>query len=315
MRLLVLGGTRFVGLAIARAAVAAGHDVTLFHRTARPGLLPEVEHLLGDRDGGLGALEGRAFDGCVDVSGYVPRLVGASARLLSRSVGRYLFVSTISVYADLSQPRDEDGPLASAADPESEDVWTGNNYGALKVLCEDEVRNAFEGRATVVRPGFVVGPGDYTGRFTWWVRRGAAGGTMPLPASIARRAQFIDADDLARFTLGLIEADAEGTFNATGPVPPVGMADVARVAAALSGASLELVPVPDARVREAEIDYPLWTADPAFAAHAEVDVTRALAAGLSFRPLEETVRATLADPQEIGDLGPGPAEEAALLDG
>lgn len=315
MRLLVLGGTQFVGRALAEAALTAGHEVTLFHRgRTGAGLFPDAEHVLGDRDGGLDGLRGREWDACVDVSGYLPRLVRDSSELLRETVGHLVFVSTISVYADLAVPRDEDGPLATLADETTEEIFAGGNYGGLKVLCERAVRETFAERAAVVRPGFVVGPHDHTGRFSWWVHRGARGGTMALPATVARRTQFVDVRDLAEFLLHAAGSRLEGTYNATGPLPPVGMGDVLREAARRSGTEIALVPVDDGIVAEAGTPFPLWTPEPAWAAWAEIDVSRAVAAGLRFQPLEDTVRAILASAAPVDGVGPTPEQEAALLD-
>ncbi len=312
MRLLVLGGTRFVGRAFAEAALAEGHDVTLFHRgRTSPGLFPEAEHLLGDREGRLDPLEGRSWDVCVDVNGYLPRIVRASSELLTGAVEHLVFVSTISVYARLAQPCDETGPLATLDDPLDEDV--PGAYGALKALCERAVSDAFGDRSTIVRPGYVVGAHDPTGRFTWWVRRAAAGGRMPVPTSIARRAQFIDARDLADFLLLAATSRPSGPFNATGPVPPVGMRDVLSEAARQAGSRLDLVELRDAQVTAAGVEFPLWLDDPDWAAWAELDVSRARAAGLRSRPLADTVAATLAEAALVEGIGPTSEQEALLL--
>jgi 2'-hydroxyisoflavone reductase len=314
VRLLLLGGTQFVGRALASASLAAGHEVTLFHRgRTGAGLFPEAEHVLGDRDGGLDGLRGGAWDACIDVSGYLPRLVQDSSALLRDAVGHLVFVSTISVYADMAVPRDEDGPLATLEDPTTEEIFAGGNYGGLKVLCEQAVRDTLGERASVVRPGFIVGPHDHTGRFAWWMHRAARGGTMPLPASIHRRAQFIDVRDLADFLLLAAGSRLAGTFNATGPLPPIGMADALGEAARQSATELALVPVDDEVAAELETPFPLWTPDPGWAAWAEVDVSRAVAAGLRFRPLEDTVHATLASAATVDGVGPTPEQEAALL--
>ncbi len=316
MRLLVLGGTQFVGRAVAATALAAGHELTLFHRgRTNASLFPEAEHLHGDRDGGLEPLLGRSFDACIDVSGYLPRLVGASARMLQDAVARYAFVSTISVYADLAEPRDEGDPLATLEDETTEEIFAHGNYGGLKALCERVVEEAYGTRATIVRPGFVVGPHDHTGRFTWWVHRGAHGGRMPVPASIAGRAQFIDVRDLADFVVHVTTTSVAGTFNVTGPVPPIGMAEVLAETARAASAELEVVPVPDEEVTAAGVSYPLWVDDPDSAAWAEIDVTRALAAGLTFRTLGDTVRSTLYTAATIDGIGPSPGDEARLLAG
>ncbi len=313
MRLLVLGGTQFVGRAVAAAALGADHDVTLFHR-GRTGadLFPQAEHLLGDRDGGLDPLDGRSWDACIDVSGYLPRLVRDSCERLRDAVGHLVFVSTISVYADLAVPRDEDGPLAALDDPATEEI-NGGAYGGLKVLCEQAVRETFGERAGIVRPGYIVGPHDHTGRFTWWVHRAAQGGTLPLPASIHRRAQLIDVRDLADFLLHIAGSSLPGTYNATGPLPPIGMGDVLVETARASSSDLELVPVDDLVAAEAKTPFPLWAPEPDSAAWAEVDVSRAVANGLAFRPLGQTVRSTLHSASTVDGVGPTPEQEAALL--
>lgn len=315
MKLLVLGGTKFVGRGLAAAALAAGHEVTLFHR-GHTGLdvHPEAEHLLGDRDGGLDVLHGRSWDACVDVSGYEPRLVRASAEALVGSVGWLVYVSSISAYASLARPTAEDAPLAELPPGANPDDFSWELYGPLKALGERAVTDVFGERSTVVRPGYVVGPHDHTGRFTWWVRRGAQGGRMPLPRTISERAQFIDARDLGRFLLRAATEQLPGAYNATGPLPPVGMRDVVELAAQAAGVALEVVAVPDETVAAADVAFPLWLGpDPAWAAWAEIEVSRALAAGLAFTPLAETVKDTLADAPTVDGLGPSAADEARLL--
>jgi 2'-hydroxyisoflavone reductase len=318
MRLLVLGGTQFVGRALVEAALAAGDDVTLFHRgRTNAGLFPEATHALGDRDGGLDALATGEWDACLDVSGYTPGPVRASAELLAGRVGRYTFISTISVYADLAAPRDEDAPRATLPDPGSGGDAAGwQTYGALKALGEDAVRETLGDAATVVRPGYVVGPHDHTGRFTWWVHRAAHGGEMLVPEGMARGFQAIDARDLAAFVLGVTRAGLPGPLNATGPVPPITLLDVLRETAAQTGVPLEPVIVDDAFLarQEPEVELPLWPgADDDWAAWAQVDVSRALAAGLAFRPLTDTVAATLADGPPAPSIGLAPEREAELL--
>lgn len=317
MRLLVLGGTQFVGRAVTTAGVAAGHDVSLFHRgRTNAALFPEVEHLLGDRDGGLETLRGRDWDACLDVSGYFPRLVRDSSELLREAVEHLVYVSTISVFADLAVPRYEDGPLATL-DDEADEEMTGSSYGALKALCEQAVRETLGERATLVRPGFVAGPHDHTGRFTWWVHRAARGGEMLLPESFARAFQTIDVRDLADFLLLAATSPLPGTFNATGPVPAVTMIDVIEATAAAVDAEVQITIVDDAFLSERKLgfsDLPLWVDDPAWSAWAEVDVTRAIAAGLRFRPLEETVRATLEHAAPVAGVGLEPERERELLD-
>ena len=178
MRLLLLGGPRFLGRAVIDAALDAGHEVTLFNRgTTNADLYPDLERITGDRDGGLDGLRGRDWDAVVDTSGYLPRLVGASADALRDSVGHYVFVSSISVYASFAEVADEQGPVAQLSEPGSEDI--GRDYGALKALCEQEVERALPGRAAHVRAGLIVGPHDPTGRFTYWPHRLARGASSP----------------------------------------------------------------------------------------------------------------------------------------
>jgi 2'-hydroxyisoflavone reductase len=315
VKVLVLGGTRFVGRAIVAAAAEEGHDVTLFHRgQTNADLFPGHEHLHGDRDGGLTALEGRSWNACIDVSGYVPRVVRQSVELLASAVDTYVFVSTISVYADLSVPYDEDGPLATLGGDAEE--LTEGSYGPLKALCERVVTDTFGDRSAVVRPGFVVGPHDHTGRFTWWVHRAARGGVLPVPESIARRIQVIDARDLGAFVVRAATEPLHGVFNATGPVPPISMVDVVEAAAAAAQVELSVAVVPDAAATALGLgfnDLPLWLDDPDWAAWAEVDVSRAVGAGLSFRPLADTVAATLQEAAVVAGWGLSEQREQELL--
>jgi 2'-hydroxyisoflavone reductase len=316
MRILVLGGTQFVGRAFVEAALAAGDELTLFHRgRTNPGLFPGVEHVLGDRDGGLGVLARREWDACVDVSGYLPRLVGDAVHALGDRAGRYVYVSTISVYADLSVPRDESGPLATLED-ESTETIDGGTYGALKALCERRVTDVLGERAVIVRPGYVIGPHDHTGRFPWWAHRAARGGEMIVPASLARAFQAIDARDLGDFLLLGAIGSLAGVFNATGPVPPVTMVELVEVAARLSGAALRVEVVDDVflAAEGVESELPLWPGgDPLWAAWAATDVSRALAAGLRFRAVEDTIAATLGDAETVPGIGLEPARESEIL--
>ncbi|HEY0093963.1 MAG TPA: SDR family oxidoreductase, partial [Archangium sp.] len=225
-RILILGGTAFLGPQLVEAARARGHTVTLFNRgKTRPQLFPDVEKLHGDRDPtkgeGLKALEGRTWDAVIDTSGYVPRMVRASAQLLAPHVGQYLFISSISVYKDMSRPGlDETAPVATTSEPDNETIG-GENYGALKALCEQEAEAAFPGRTTNIRPGLIVGPEDPTQRFTYWPERVARGGEVLAPGDGSDPVQFIDVRDLAEWTLLALENRDVGVFNATGPTQPL----------------------------------------------------------------------------------------------
>jgi nucleoside-diphosphate-sugar epimerase len=306
-KLLVLGGTVFLGRHVVETALRAGHEVSLFNRgQANPGLFPEAEHLRGDRDGELGALAGRRFDGVVDTSGYVPRVVSQSAELLRDAVARYVFVSSISVYADHSRPFDEQAPLAALADPASEDV--SRHYGALKARCERVVESLYGARGTSVRPGLIVGPHDPTDRFTYWVRRLAEGGETLAPGEPGRPVQVIDVRDLAELLVRLALEHPAPTLNASGPARRLSLGEaLARIAAAVGG---------DGRLRwladsvlldegvEPWSELPLWAPGPELAGLFEADIGRALAAGLRLRPLEQTAADTLAWSRAAGEQRP-----------
>jgi 2'-hydroxyisoflavone reductase len=308
VKLLVLGGTKFVGRAVVECALARDHEVTLFNRgETNPELFPEVEKLHGDRDGDLSALDGRSWDAVVDPSGYVPRIVRASADLLARNgVEHYVFVSSGSVYTDHSVPVDESSPVAALPDPASEDVE--EHYGALKALCERVVADVFPGRSANVRAGLVVGPHDPTGRFTYWPVRIARGGDVLVPGRPERRLQFIDVRDLAAWMLDVAERRVAGTFNATGPVPPVTMGELVERCRAVSGSDARFTWVEDDFLVERGVgewmELPLWIASPEYRHFMDVDVSKAVAADLRFRPLEETVRDTLAWASSDGEQAP-----------
>jgi len=298
MRILVLGGTRFLGRAFVETALERGHALTLFHRgQSGRDLFPGVERILGDRDGGLGALAGRTWDALVDPSGYLPRVVAASCAALGPHVGRALFVSSISVLAEpLAPGADESAPVATLADPTVETI-DGATYGGLKARCESEVRAAFGPRATIVRPGLIVGPHDTTDRFPYWPRRLARGGEVLAPGSPTAPCQIIDVRDLAVWMLDLLERDVTGTFHAVGPDAPLTLGEtLGRIAEAVGGgARLTWVDEEFLRARDVQpwLQVPLWlhAADAAFA---QVDASAARAAGLRFRPLEDTARDVLA---------------------
>jgi 2'-hydroxyisoflavone reductase len=217
LKILILGGTKFLGPQIVDAAQARGHVLTLFNRgKTNPGLFPDIEKLHGDRDGDLKSLEGRTWDAVVDTSGFVPRIVSMSATLLAPSVKRYLFISTISVFAqDIKPGTGEEGKLETIADETNEEVM--KNYGALKALSEKAAEKAMPGRAWIVRPGLIVGPGDTSDRFTYWPVRLARGGEVLAPGDGNDPVQYIDVRDLAEWIVAGTEKGLTGTYNATGP--------------------------------------------------------------------------------------------------
>jgi 2'-hydroxyisoflavone reductase len=297
VRLLVLGGTKFLGRAAVEAALGRGDEVTLFNRgETNPELFPEVEKLRGDRDGGLSAIQGREWDAVIDPSGYVPRVVRASAELLRDSVGHYLFVSSGSVYAEpYIAGFDETAPLQELEDPQSEEVM--RDYGALKAACERVVAETFPDSHTNVRAGLIVGPNDPTGRFTYWPLRIAKGGEVLAPAPPERFVQLVDVRDLGSWLVEACASRVTGPFNAT--CEPVSFAEMlaacgdADVVWADEGFLVE-------QGVEPFTELPLWLPG-TDAPFLQMSVARAVAAGLRIRPLEETARDTLAWAQDAGE--------------
>jgi 2'-hydroxyisoflavone reductase len=311
MRLLVLGGGVFLGAAVVDAACAAGHAVTVFNRgRARSAWPAGVDCIAGDRQRDLAALQGRRFDAVVDTCGYLPGDVRLSAEALA-GAGQYLFVSSVSAYASLVRPgEDERAPLA-AFDGVAPDDRSVAHYGAQKAACEAALRSVWGERALVVRPGLIVGPGDPTGRFSHWPWRAAAGGAMLVPDAPSPL-QMIDVRDLAAWMLRLLESGTRGDFNATGPVDgPLTwpqMIDACIAAAAHAGHA----PATPRLVGEAFLQAEgvrLWTELPLWIPASEADsqgflavsVAHARAAGLNTRPLHETATDILAEPIPAAD--------------
>lgn len=298
MRILVIGGTQFVGRHIVETALAAGHDVTLFHRgVTGDDLFPEARHIHGDRNTDLAALANGHWDATIDVCAYVPRHVDDLADALGGRGGHHALISTISVYDDPPEPGFmEDAPLRRLDDPSTETI-DGDTYGGLKALCEAAAARRFRD-CLIVRPTYVVGPFDHTGRFTWWVTRIAAGGEILAPGPPDDPMQVIDARDLAGFTVGLVERDVSGVFHTATPPPPFSINDLLdAIASEVAPGDHAFTWVDADFLTRAGVDgsvMPLWTAhDPQRNALA-ADASRALAAGLAPRPLAETIRDTYA---------------------
>src|SRR3954471_3147439 len=300
MNLLVLGGTSFVGRAIVDDAIAAGHTVTLFSRgKTGADLFPDLDRRLGDRDtGDYAALADGQWDAVLDVSGYIPRHFAEAADALGDRIGRYLFISTGSVY-DRTQGSDgmtEDTPRL-APERGTEEI-TGETYGPLKVACEDDVLMWFADRATIVRPGVVAGPHDPTDRFTYWVRRGARGGRAALPGRPEQPVQVVDSRDLARLVITLVEQDKPGTYNAVGPADPVTLDELIHVCAAAAGSDLEVVPVPPDSV---DPGFPLVLPDASWDVMFRRSAAAAHVVGMSKTPLEKTAADVLTWDRQRGD--------------
>jgi 2'-hydroxyisoflavone reductase len=315
MRILVLGGTEFVGRAIVFDALAHGFDVTLFSRgkTGRE-LFPGVSRLIGDRDAGdyLALLAGE-WDAVVDVSGYVPRHVDQSMAALGDRVGRYLFISSHNVYVreGIAPGSTEDTPRKPPRrDTEEIDEVT---YGGLKVACEDDVVARYGDRATIVRPGKVAGPYDRSDMFTYWVRRAARGGRVALPGDPAQPVQVVDVRDLGRLVVQLLADNRSGAFHAVGPAEPTTLGGLIRTCAEAAGSEVEIVPVPpDAVPVLFPLIRPVWSTQ-------QRDPARARAAGLPATPLAVTAADTLAWDRDRGEpplnRGLTPEAEAKLLSG
>jgi 2'-hydroxyisoflavone reductase len=313
VKLLLFGGPRFLGRAVTDAALSGGHELTFFNRgRTNPELYPDVERLVGDRTEDLEAVRGRTWDAVIDTCGYLPDVVQASAEALSDS-GLYCFVSSVSVYADFSRPVDEESPVAELGDLPRDQV-TEASYGALKALCEEAVTDVFGPRALVLRPGLIVGPHDPTGRFTYWPHRVARGGEVLAPAPPDRPTQFVDVRDLGAWIVSLCEGGVGGVFNATHP--GITFRELLDACERVAGAA-EIEWVAPHFLLEHDVgqwmELPLWIEDPEHAYADRVDVSRALAAGLTFRPLEETVRDTLELAETVDGVGLTPEREAELL--
>jgi 2'-hydroxyisoflavone reductase len=310
VRILLLGGTRFLGRHIVDAAERAGYDVVLFNRGhTNPDLYPELETVIGDRDGGLSQLEGRRFDAVIDTSGYVPRIVRQSAQSLSKSCDFYAFMSSISVYPDGTPPGyDESAPTQDLVDAESEDI--SKEYGALKAACERVVEECFPGRSLNVRAGLIVGPHDPTGRFTYWVERIAVGGDALAPAPANAPVQFIDARDLAEWTLRMIASGQGGVFNVTGPRRVITWREFLEGCARATGSDARFTWVSPEFLLDRDVqpwsDLPLWL--PGMdAGMLQASIAKALDTGLRFRTLDTTVADIQAWIQELPGPPPGEA--------
>jgi 2'-hydroxyisoflavone reductase len=333
LRILILGGTGFTGPHQVRYALSRGHQITLFNRGKQPHEWPgAVEELIGDRNtGDLKALEGREWDVCIDNPTTLPFWVRDAGRVLHGKIKHFVFISTISVYADNLKPADESAPVAGYAgkDAMAETMESlrakGELYGPLKALSEKEAETQFPGKATIIRPGLIVGPGDETDRFTYWPVRLARGGEVLAPGDGSDPVQIIDARDLAEWTIRMAEARTLGTFNATGPNHPLQMKDMLTGIAAAIHADAQPLWVPtdflESEKVEAWSDMPVWVpARGETAGFAKRSIAKALAAGLTFRPLDTTAADTLAwfkqqPPERQAKLKAGltPAREAEVL--
>ncbi len=298
LRILMLGGTRFLGLHTVKVARSRGHDVTLFNRgQSNPHLFPDLVKLKGDRNGELATIEEGEWDAVVDTSGYVPRIVKMSAELLAPRVKQYVFISTISVFKDFDEVGlNENSAVGTLEDETIEDI-TAETYGPLKALCEQAAENALPGRTWNVRPGLIVGPNDRSDRFTYWPVRIQRGGEVLAPEGRDEQVQFIDVRDLADYIVHGIEQNITGLMNAVSPPGEMSMGEMLDVCKQVSGSDAAFTWLPAAFLTEHEVhawsDMPCWIPTNEEAGVGTIQVERALATGMTFRPLSETVRDTL----------------------
>jgi nucleoside-diphosphate-sugar epimerase len=339
MKLLIIGGTRFLGRHLVAAALASDHEVTLFNRAQHTSKAPQgVETIQGDRNNDLNKLQGRHWNAVIDTCGYLPRSVRASAELLSDSVKTYVFISSQSVYADVSvYGVDESAPLETLTSEQLDKANAINSsgqisamnygelYGGLKAMCEHAVHEVMPGRALIIRPGVIVGPYDHLDRFTYWVVRVAAGGEVLAPGRPDRFVQSIDARDLADWIVKMIEEKRTGVYNADGLPNVVTMQDLLSECKMVSGSDASFTWADEDFLLKEEVnswtDMPLWLpeSEPQFRGFMFVNCDKAFGAGLTTRPLHETIRDTLTwyrrhHGQERLKAGIDPNRELKLLD-
>ena len=314
MRILIIGGTIFLGRALVDEALQRGHGVTLFNRgVSAPDAFPKVETILGDRETDLEHLLGRRWDAVIDTCGYLPRLVRLSASTLRQSVDHYTFISTLSVYPVAgAADRDESAPVLTLEDETVEEV-TNEAYGPLKVVCEAAVLDAYPHKALIIRPGLIVGPHDPTNRFTYWATRAAKGGEAIAPPA-QQPVQFVDVRDLAAFILLGVEAAATGVYNVTGPEQRITFGELLPIAKRALDSDVRFYHVSDAFLREHGIEefmgLPLWLNQEIAESFMTFNIDKALGDGLTFRRLAETFRDTYEWARELPANRPWPADLA-----
>src|SRR6267378_7330341 len=331
LRILILGGTGFTGPDQVKYALSRGHKITVFNRgKTHPGILSDgVEQLIGDRNGQLDALKGKQWDVAIDNPTTLPVWVRDAAQILKGNVDRYVFISTISVYADTSKPVDENSPLAEykGEDPMKETMKNVIDskfqlYGPLKALSEKEAEKWFPGKTVIIRPGLIVGPGDETDRFTYWPVRIDRAGEVLAPGERNDPVQFIDARDLAEWTIRMIENGETGIYNATGPAKPLGIGGMLDGIKEAEKSNATFIWVNEEFLTQQKVepwsDMPVWTGKES--GLARTNISRALAKGLTFRPLADTARDTLSwfkslpqDRQAKLRAGLKPEREAEVL--
>jgi len=294
MKILILGGTIFLGKHLVNSAQKKGHEVTLFNRGKHnPDWFPNVEKLKGDRDGDFESLKGRTFDAVIDTSGYVPRIVKLSAEFMKNKTDNYTFISSISVYKDFSEMGMNENSAAATIEDETTEEITGESYGPLKYLCEKTVEEIYKERALNIRPGLIVGEDDPSDRFGYWIYRINKGGKVLAPGPKEKNVQFIDVKDLADWTIKMVEEKNIGTYSATGPDYNLTFEKLIDDCKKVSGSNAEIVWIDQKFLMNenagAYVELPLWLPDEMDGGN-NCDVSKAIGKGLTFRLLEETLK-------------------------
>ena len=302
MKVLLIGGPRFVGYALTEALLEKGHEVTFFNRgKTNPDLFPDVEKIRGNRDGEIANIgNDQKFDVVIDTCGYVPRVVKQSVDFLRDKTSYYVFISSISVYSatKLVPKLTEEAEVFELEDKTTEEIMKPpNNYGGLKVLCERVVQEVFGDKAVIIRPGYIVGPNDPTHRFTYWPVRIRKGGKMLAPAQQPSNMQFVDARDLAEFTVGLLEQKKSGVYQVTGPNKTYDFRTMLEEINKIVGSKADFQWASTTWLEEQKVkpgeDLPLWDPSEEDQALMDVNIEKAVKDGLTFRSLKETVKDTL----------------------
>jgi 2'-hydroxyisoflavone reductase len=321
LKILILGGTTFLGPHLVQELQQRGHEVTIFTRGNQSSKFSNVEELQGDRDGNLEALKNRNWDAIIDTSGHLPRLVKDSSKLLTNSTNHYTFISTIGVYENFyKQKIDEEYPVARLENENSEEI-TEKNYGALKAACEEVIQSHFPNRCTIIRPGLIVGPLDPTARFSYWPTRVKRGGEILASGSPNQLLQIIDVRDLAKWIVTMVEQQAVGIYNVTGPAKAMNFEQLLQECQAVTNAYATLTWVNEDFLIKHQIqdwvEIPLWLSYtrnmPGFL---NVSIDKALKAGLTLRPIAETIKTILDENNNQADLnqsGLNPEKERMLL--
>ncbi|HQO09471.1 MAG TPA: NAD-dependent epimerase/dehydratase family protein [Clostridiales bacterium] len=298
MKILVLGGTLFLGKHIVERALKNGHEITLFNRGKHSSeLFPETEKIKGDRDSDLEILQGRKWDAVIDTCGYIPRIVEKSAEILSKNVKTYVFISSISAYKDFSKPGINERSKLASLETEDKETLTNETYGALKAHCEARVKKHFPKRNVIIRPGLIVGPDDYSDRFTYWPVRIQKGGNIIIPKTTNYPIQFIDVRDLADFIILLLEKNKTGIFNATGPKNRFTFQELLDICIHFAKKDVNLIKMPGKflarQLSENDCYLPLEESKGEWAGIEQIDCSKAINAGLKFRDVKKTVKDTL----------------------